>query len=296
MSLNDSKWNPSQQDDTLYGGFAAGGDAGKAAGGGFTEPPSSHGMQAGNDWSAPAASAAPPPSGNNWGRAPGTQQGSVLKSMDARPMTSNRASGFQATTRLGTGAAPPGFDPFNQQSSSALSPSLPLQKRSDNSPEEQCLEAEKKVNALIEESAMLALHKDHALALQKAIEAGKRERWLCKEREKLGLAEQINIDLTYSVHFNLAVQYHNSQCYSEAINTYTLIVRNKQYAQSGRLRVNMGNIYYEQGKYTFALKMYKSALEVVPTTGKELRFKIQRNMANTYVRMGMEKNVDFFLK
>eukprot|EP01061_Rhynchopus_euleeides_P019978 TRINITY_DN32714_c0_g1_i1.p1 TRINITY_DN32714_c0_g1~~TRINITY_DN32714_c0_g1_i1.p1 ORF type:complete len:752 (+),score=345.02 TRINITY_DN32714_c0_g1_i1:306-2258(+) len=133
---------------------------------------------------------------------------------------------------------------------------------------------------------MLALQKDYALSLEKAIEAGKKERWLCKEREKLGLGDQINIDLTYSVHFNLAVQYHNSQCYMEAINTYTLIVRNKQYAQSGRLRVNMGNIYYEQKKYTYAIKMYKSALEQVPPTGKELRFKITRNMANAYVKMG----------
>lgn len=37
--------------------------------------------------------------------------------------------------------------------------------------------------------------------------------------------------------------------YAEALNTYSLIVKNKQYPQSGRLRVNMGNIYYEQKNY-----------------------------------------------
>lgn len=67
-------------------------------------------------------------------------------------------------------------------------------------------------------------------------------------REENGLAEQINIDLTYSVCFNLANQYHVCGMYTEALNTYTLIVKNKQYAQSGRLRVNMGNIYYEQAR------------------------------------------------
>ena len=67
-------------------------------------------------------------------------------------------------------------------------------------------------------------------------------------REENGLADQINIDLTYSVCFNLANQYHVCGMYTEALNTYTLIVKNKQYAQSGRLRVNMGNIYYEQAR------------------------------------------------
>jgi intraflagellar transport protein 88 len=28
--------------------------------------------------------------------------------------------------------------------------------------------------------------------------------------------------------------------YAEAINTYTIVVKNKQYPQAGRLRVNMG--------------------------------------------------------
>ena len=41
------------------------------------------------------------------------------------------------------------------------------------------------------------------------------------------------------------------------------IVKNKAYTQSGRLRVNMGNIYFEQKKYTGAIKMYRMALDQV---------------------------------
>ena len=52
-------------------------------------------------------------------------------------------------------------------------------------------------------------------------------------------------------------RYQKNQLYTEALNTYSLIVRNKQYAQSGRLRVNMGNIYYEQNKLSLAIKMYR---------------------------------------
>jgi intraflagellar transport protein 88 len=46
------------------------------------------------------------------------------------------------------------------------------------------------------------------LALEKAKEAGKKERGLCRHREKNGLADQLNFDLTYAVCFNLAHQYH----------------------------------------------------------------------------------------
>ena len=43
--------------------------------------------------------------------------------------------------------------------------------------------------------------------------------------------------------------------YEEALHTYNLLVKNKQYPQSGRLRVNMGNIHYEQKKYPMAIKV-----------------------------------------
>ena len=74
--------------------------------------------------------------------------------------------------------------------------------------------------------------------------------------------------------------------YDEALHTYSLLVKNKQYTQSGRLRVNMGNIYYEQGKFPTAIKMYRMALDQIPNTGKEIRFRIFRNIGNTFVRLG----------
>jgi intraflagellar transport protein 88 len=74
--------------------------------------------------------------------------------------------------------------------------------------------------------------------------------------------------------------------YEEALNTYQLIVKNKQYPQSGRLRVNMGNIYYEQKKFPQAIKMYRMALDQIPSTGKELRFRIFRNIGNAFVKLG----------
>ena len=187
-------------------------------------------------------------------RAGGTAMGTAMGAggQENRPMTAVRAAGFTSKPPA-TGSRV--FDPMNGGAQSR-GPAPPLQKRADNSPEDKCREMEKEVNGLIEESAKLAQAKQFQPALDRAKEAGKLERQLCKKREEHGLADQINIDLTYSVCFNLANQYHLCGMYLEALNAYSLIVKNKQYAQSGRLRVNMGNIYYEQKKYSAAIKMY----------------------------------------
>ena len=147
---------------------------------------------------------------------------------EKRPMTAVRAAGYTAAGGGNRGV----FDPANL-SQAGRGPAPPLQKRSENSPEDKCREMEKEVNGLIEESSLLNLRKEYAAALEKAKEAGKRERMLCREREQNGMADQVNIDLTYSVCFNLANQYHASGMYTEALNTYSIIVKNKQYAQSG---------------------------------------------------------------
>ena len=41
-----------------------------------------------------------------------------------------------------------------------------------------------------------------------------------------------------------------------------------------------------QKKYTFAIKMYRMALDQIPNTGKEMRLKIMRNIGNAFVRLG----------
>lgn len=46
----------------------------------------------------------------------------------------------------------------------------------------------------------------------------------------------------------------------------------------------MGNIYFEQKKYQIAIKMYRMALDLIPATSKEMRFKIQRNIGHAFVR------------
>lgn len=196
---------------------------------------------------------------------------------DARPMTSTTRAGFSSTSADGKS-----FDPLNI----GKGPAPPLAEKSENSPEDKARELERKVHKLIEETAEAVVEKDHQKTLEKAKEAGKAERALCKFRETNSLMDQMNTDLTYTICYNLANAYYHNQQYDEALNTYQIIVKSKTYAQSGRLRINMGTIYHEQKKYPQAIKMFRMALDQVPATNKDLRFKIMRNIGNSFVKLG----------
>lgn len=75
----------------------------------------------------------------------------------------------------------------------------------------------------------------------------------------------------FQVLFNLASQYGNNEMYSEALNTYQVITKNKMFNNASRLKVNMGNIYFKLGEYSKAIKMYRMAMDQVPNTHKNLR-------------------------
>jgi len=208
------------------------------------------------------------------GGMPGTAMNRDGGGSDARPMTSVSGAGYKANKDRS-------FDPLNI----GKGPAAPLAEKADNSHEDKAKEMEKGVHRLMEDSAKLLANKDLTLALEKAKEAAKAERSLCKFRESNGLVDQINLDLTYAICFNLANAYFYNKMYDESLNAYQQIVKNKQYPQSGRLRINMGNIYYEQKKYPQAIKMYRMALDQIPATAKELRCRILRNIGNSFVKL-----------
>lgn len=195
-----------------------------------------------------------------------------------RPMTSVKGAGYSSA-----GNKKSVFDPFQQ---AAQGPAPPLQQKTADSPENQAKEMEKQVNRLLEESSKAGVEKDFLAGLEKAKEAAKRERMLCRHREKNGLGDQINVDLTYAICFNLANQYHANGMFTEALNTYAQIVKNKQYPQAGRLRVNMGNIYFQQKKYPAAIKMYRMAMDQIGHMSKDMKFKIMRNIGVSFVKLG----------
>lgn len=53
-----------------------------------------------------------------------------------------------------------------------------------------------------------------------------------------------------------------------------------------RFRVNMGNIYFEQGKHPAAIKMYRMALDALPAAATGPRARLLTNIGLAFVQLG----------
>lgn len=78
--------------------------------------------------------------------------------------------------------------------------------------------------------------------------------------------------------------FHANGLHQESLNSYTIILKNKQYPQASRLRVNMGNIYFEQKKYDQSIKMYNMALDSTTQQNKDMKLKIKKNVGLALVK------------
>lgn len=58
---------------------------------------------------------------------------------------------------------------------------------------------------------------------------------------------------------------------TEALKTYQMIVKNKMFSNTGRLKVNIGNIYFRKKDYDKAIKYYRMALDQVPNSQASTR-------------------------
>ncbi|XP_055101259.1 intraflagellar transport protein 88 homolog isoform X8 [Symphalangus syndactylus] len=204
-----------------------------------------------------------------------------------RPMTAVRAAGFTKASLRGSA-----FDPLSQ----SRGPTPPLEAKKKDSPEEKIKQLEKEVNELVEESCVANSCGDLKLALEKAKHAGRKERVLVRQREQVTTPENINLDLTYSVLFNLASQYSVNEMYAEALNTYQVMLKNNMFSNAGILKMNMGNIYLKQRNYSKAIKFYRMALDRVPSVNKQMRIKIMQNIGVTFIQADREKMKKAFQK
>ncbi|TRY89779.1 hypothetical protein DNTS_000017 [Danionella cerebrum] len=178
------------------------------------------------------------------GTAMGRPSTGAVQDGASRPMTAVRAAGYTSSISRGTA-----FDPLGQ----SKGPAPPLETKNEDTPEEKIKILEKKVNDLIEESCLAHARGDLQLSLEKAKEAGRKERALVRQREQTGTADHINLDLTYSVR---------------------------------RLKVNMANIYFKQKNYTKAVKFYRMALDQISNAHNGMRIKIMQNIGVVFIHMG----------
>ncbi len=145
---------------------------------------------------------------------------------------------------------------------------------------------ERKVQYLIEESSRFALIKDFAKSLETAKEARKLEREVFNFREIHGLNEQTISDLSYASLLNLAISFQDSEMMEDAIDVYSMLIKQKEHPNAERLRVNIGNIFYHQGKYRDAIKMYRMALDQIPSTERKLGYKVSFNVGKAFLKIG----------
>jgi hypothetical protein len=152
-------------------------------------------------------------------------------------MTSARGAGYsssKAKANAGGGV----FDPLGQASTHGPPP--PLEKYNPNNPEYNAKQQERAVNKLIEEASFAAASKNFALMLERAKAAGDAEKRLRDFRNNNGLKDQQNMDLTYAVLFMLANAYASSKLYTEALRTYSFVVRFKnQYQHEQAMRAGV---------------------------------------------------------
>jgi intraflagellar transport protein 88 len=77
--------------------------------------------------------------------------------------------------------------------------------------------------------------------------------------------------LQQKVLLNLACQYANGGNYAEALKIYNDLTKKKAFQLAGRLKVNIGNMYYQQKQYLKAIKMFRMALDQIPITNQDLK-------------------------
>ncbi|RKP21372.1 TPR-like protein [Rozella allomycis CSF55] len=204
-----------------------------------------------------------------------SRAGSVTRKADYRPVTSRKGAGFTSKGRPKTSIKTNQFDPLNQAFADA-----------EITTEDKFRQLEINISVLINQSVLKHENGDGLGALAKAKDAAKKDLLLSKQRTQEGQQEMQNLDLSFVAILNLATQYENCKMFQEALNSYSILVKNKIFNQAGRFRVNMGNIYFVQKKFNQAIKMYRMALDQIPTSFKEIRMKILKNIGLAFVEVG----------
>lgn len=133
-----------------------------------------------------------------------------------------------AQQRLGTAMKANATAGFKSQDKKPKD-SAPLEVVQEKSEEENLKGMEEEVHRLLESSADLKVKKNFHDALMKAKDAATKEKKIRQLRESTGNLDQVNIDLTFYVFYNLANMYHANNLYQEALNSYSIILKNKQY-------------------------------------------------------------------
>ncbi|KAB7504104.1 Intraflagellar transport protein 88-like protein [Armadillidium nasatum] len=178
-------------------------------------------------------------------------QEAVRTSHGRRPPTSQRVATGTARLQTGVGRMPTGFTPGSAIGTAVGGPGDSLKRP---------MTSMRGTGYKPQHNSGFDPFNDHSKGPAPSLTSKTEESY----REHAGLTDAHNLDLTFAVLFNLANQYSANEMYTEALNTYQVITKNKDKmfsSNAGRLKVNMANIYFKMGQYTKAIKFYRMALD-----------------------------------
>jgi len=224
-----------------------------------------------------------------------------------RALTSHGRQGFKPGTSTGNRNISTAFKPQNDNRPTTSitgagyqKSALNLNKKNSNTiveegdeermEEEKIREIERNISKMVDQSIICQSKGDSRRALEIAKNAARKERDVTKKRDASGLTDGQNMDLTFSVHFNVAVQYEANDLFSEALQAYQVIVKNKIFQNVGRIRVNMGNIHFKLREFSKSVKQYRMALDQVPSHYRTMRSKIQANIGACFIKLGQYRD------
>ncbi|KAI6178743.1 hypothetical protein M3Y98_00534800 [Aphelenchoides besseyi] len=126
--------------------------------------------------------------------------------------------------------------------------------------------------------------KERLKELDKAKEAGRKEQQIKRLRDQASLPD--NPDLSFSAQFALACAYMSNNMLNDALNIYDIILKEEQFKNAQRLKVNIGNIYFRKRDFAKAVKFYRMALDRVEKVHERTRTRILGNIGVALVKLG----------
>ena len=146
-------------------------------------------------------------------------------------------------------------------------------------------EFEKNIQKLSDESIILKCKGNYVQAKEKCLSAYDK---LKDFKEKNN--EYFNAEMEFGIQLNLALIFEGLKMFEDAKQMYLEIVQKENYYTPGimfqKIRINLGNLYYNQGEYKKAITEWHKAVDKISKDNKEMRGSILKNIALAYIKLG----------
>jgi intraflagellar transport protein 88 len=189
-----------------------------------------------------------------------------------RPTTSNKAVGYSKN--------------MGQKGPKTTSLNMLFTKK-EPSREQIIKDLERLTSKLLDESIISKCKNDLYDAKDKCLKAMER----INEFKRKHDPQYFNSELEFGIKLNLGLVYQQMKNYDEAKIVFNEILKNESNfipgIQVARVRVNIGNIFYEEGKYKDAIKEYQKAYDKISRDNKVLRANIAKNIGLAQAKLGL---------